>query len=70
MTTCYTSINQSLIISNHMYVYVNVMCNRLKGLEAAKANILAARTVANVVRTSLGPLGNALAIQHCPAITP
>lgn len=30
---------------------------RLKGLEAAKANILAARTVANVIRTSLGPLG-------------
>jgi T-complex protein 1 subunit epsilon len=30
---------------------------RVKGLEAHKANILAARTVANLVRTSLGPKG-------------
>mmetsp|Transcript_6745 Transcript_6745/g.11593 ORF Transcript_6745/g.11593 Transcript_6745/m.11593 type:complete len:538 (-) Transcript_6745:79-1692(-) len=31
--------------------------SRLKGLDAQKANILAARTVANVLRTSLGPRG-------------
>jgi len=30
---------------------------RLRGLEAHKANILAARAVCNVLRTSLGPLG-------------
>jgi len=30
---------------------------RLKGLEAQKANILAARTVSNVLRSSLGPKG-------------
>eukprot|EP01006_Ploeotia_vitrea_P017409 TRINITY_DN48523_c0_g1_i1.p1 TRINITY_DN48523_c0_g1~~TRINITY_DN48523_c0_g1_i1.p1 ORF type:complete len:579 (-),score=378.62 TRINITY_DN48523_c0_g1_i1:1255-2910(-) len=30
---------------------------RLKGLEAHKANILAARTVANILRSSLGPRG-------------
>ena len=30
---------------------------RLKGLEAQKANILAARTVSNLLRTSLGPKG-------------
>jgi T-complex protein 1 subunit epsilon len=30
---------------------------RLKGLEAYKNNILAARTVANTLRTSLGPKG-------------
>lgn len=31
--------------------------SRLKGLEAQKANILAARTVTNLLRTSLGPKG-------------
>jgi len=31
--------------------------NRLKGIEAHKANILAARTVANIMRSSLGPTG-------------
>lgn len=31
--------------------------DRLKGLEAQKANILAARTVSNVLRSSLGPKG-------------
>lgn len=31
--------------------------NRVKGLEAHKANILAARTVTNLMRTSLGPKG-------------
>eukprot|EP00004_Rigifila_ramosa_P012773 TRINITY_DN2790_c0_g1_i3.p1 TRINITY_DN2790_c0_g1~~TRINITY_DN2790_c0_g1_i3.p1 ORF type:complete len:650 (+),score=158.03 TRINITY_DN2790_c0_g1_i3:1287-3236(+) len=30
---------------------------RVKGVEAQKANILAARTVANILRTSLGPKG-------------
>jgi T-complex protein 1 subunit epsilon len=30
---------------------------RLKGVEAQRANILAARTIANVLRTSLGPKG-------------
>jgi T-complex protein 1 subunit epsilon len=30
---------------------------RLKGVAAQKANILAAKTVANVLRTSLGPKG-------------
>merc|ERR1719352_1153551 len=30
---------------------------RLKGLDAQKANILAAKTVAKVLRTSLGPKG-------------
>eukprot|EP00494_Astrolonche_serrata_P034474 UN34743 len=30
---------------------------RLKGLEAHKANILAARTITNIMRTSLGPKG-------------
>lgn len=30
---------------------------RLKGVDAQRANILAARTVANVLRTSLGPKG-------------
>lgn len=31
--------------------------SRLKGIDAQKANILAARLVSNVVRTSLGPKG-------------
>ncbi len=30
---------------------------RLKGLEAHKANILAARAVTNIMRSSLGPMG-------------
>ncbi len=30
---------------------------RIKGLEAQKANILAARGVSNLLRTSLGPKG-------------
>jgi len=30
---------------------------RIKGLDASKANILAARTVCNLLRTSLGPKG-------------
>jgi len=30
---------------------------RLKGIEAQKANILAARTVSQVLRSSLGPRG-------------
>ena len=30
---------------------------RIKGLEAQKANIMAARTVSNLLRTSLGPKG-------------
>jgi hypothetical protein len=30
---------------------------RLKGLQAQKANILAARAVTNILRTSLGPKG-------------
>ena len=29
----------------------------MKGLDAQKANILAARTVSNILRTSLGPKG-------------
>lgn len=31
--------------------------SRLKGLDAQKANILAARTISNILRTSLGPKG-------------
>lgn len=31
--------------------------SRLKGLDAQKANILAAKTVAKVLRSSLGPKG-------------
>ena len=31
--------------------------SRMKGLEAQKANILAARTISQVLRTSLGPTG-------------
>ena len=31
---------------------------RIKGLEAQKANILAARSVTSLLRTSLGPKGN------------
>lgn len=34
--------------------------SRLKGLDAQKANILAARTVSNILRTSLGPKGASL----------
>ena len=30
---------------------------RIKGLEAQKANILAARSVSNLLRTSIGPKG-------------
>jgi T-complex protein 1 subunit epsilon len=30
---------------------------RIKGIEAQKANILAARSVSNLLRTSLGPKG-------------
>ena len=30
---------------------------RVKGIEATKANILAARTISGIVRTSLGPKG-------------
>lgn len=30
---------------------------RIKGMEAQKANILAARAVSNLLRTSLGPKG-------------
>jgi len=31
---------------------------RIKGLEAQKSNIMAARRVSNLLRTSLGPKGN------------
>ena len=31
---------------------------RIKGLEAQKTNIMAARSVSNLLRTSLGPKGN------------
>lgn len=31
--------------------------NRVKGVEATKANILAARSISNILRTSLGPKG-------------
>jgi len=31
--------------------------NRIKGIEATKANILAARSISNILRTSLGPKG-------------
>lgn len=31
---------------------------RIKGLEAQKANIAAARSVSNLLRTSIGPKGN------------
>jgi hypothetical protein len=31
--------------------------SRIKGIEAQKANILAARSVSNLLRTSLGPKG-------------
>jgi T-complex protein 1 subunit epsilon len=31
--------------------------NRVKGIEATKANILAARSISNILRTSLGPKG-------------
>lgn len=31
--------------------------NRIKGVEATKANILAARSISNILRTSLGPKG-------------
>lgn len=37
--------------------------SRLKGLDAQKANILAARTITNILRTSLGPKG---ALQRFP----
>lgn len=33
---------------------------RIKGLDAQKANILAARSVSNLLRTSLGPKGMSL----------
>ena len=35
---------------------------RIKGLEAQKANIAAARSVSNLLRTSIGPKGNRLSI--------
>ena len=31
--------------------------NRVKGVDATKANILAARSISNILRTSLGPKG-------------
>jgi T-complex protein 1 subunit epsilon len=31
--------------------------SRIKGIEAQRANILAARSVSNLLRTSLGPKG-------------
>ncbi len=37
---------------------------RIKGLDAQKANILAARSVTNLLRTSLGPKGKAI-IFYC-----
>lgn len=33
---------------------------RIKGLDAQKANILAARSVTNLLRTSLGPKGKSI----------
>ena len=33
---------------------------RIKGIEAQKANILAARSVTSLLRTSLGPKGKAV----------
>jgi T-complex protein 1 subunit epsilon len=33
---------------------------RIKGIDAQKTNILAARSVSNLLRTSLGPKGNIL----------
>lgn len=35
---------------------------RIKGLDAQKANILAARSVSNLLRTSLGPKGMILVL--------
>ncbi len=37
---------------------------RLKGLDAQKANILAGRTITNILRTSLGPKGALAALQR------
>ncbi len=37
---------------------------RIKGLDAQKANILAARSVSNLLRTSLGPKGKFLRLSH------
>jgi len=45
---------------------------RIKGLDAQKANILAARSVSNLLRTSLGPKGEVVYVHaqwqvvHCP----
>jgi T-complex protein 1 subunit epsilon len=38
---------------------------RIKGLDAQKANILAARSVSNLLRTSLGPKGE---VVNLPAL--
>jgi hypothetical protein len=37
---------------------------RIKGLDAQKANILAARSVSNLLRTSLGPKGEVVNCLH------
>ncbi len=44
---------------------------RIKGLDAQKANILAARSVSNLLRTSLGPKGKFLPLiqRHEYALT-
>ena len=38
--------------------------SRIKGIEAQKANILAARSVSNLLRTSLGPKGTCRTYQN------
>lgn len=44
---------------------------RIKGLDAQKANILAARSVTNLLRTSLGPKGKSIVLylNALPSIT-
>ena len=47
--------------------------SRLKGIDAQKANILAARLVSNVARSSLGPKGKRpplLAVRFCVRCRP
>ena len=42
---------------------------RIKGIEAQKANILAARSVSSLLRTSLGPKGINILDEHRTSIS-
>ena len=50
-------IAQAVLILSNLCLQEQEQKTRLKGIEAQKANILAAKSVARIMRSSLGPKG-------------